>query len=300
MEEFSFEKAAKFSKKDKFFDINYLWVPGLKWAVGKLYYTPVRPEVIVLLSLIAGIVSAYLFSQGDYLASIVGVLFIQLKNFLDTVDGYLARAKNMTSRLGRFLDSLADALVYICLFTGIAINLGQNGNLAAACLLSYTAMLSAFLQCSVYNYYLVSYKTLLNGRGINRTDESFDDDDKGGHSRGFSGLLLFVLQFIYQFVYGWQDRIVIRIDKFMFNYNEGKSRLQAEEMETQWYGDKTFLAAVSPLCFGTQILLLSIFTVLDDISFFLILMITAGNLYTLFILAIKAVTIKLPTLKKQG
>ncbi|MBE9536840.1 MAG: CDP-alcohol phosphatidyltransferase family protein [Proteobacteria bacterium] len=296
MEEFSFEKASKFKKEDSFFDINYLWVPGLKWAVGRLYYTSVRPEGIVLLSLIAGIVSAYLFSQGDYLASIVGVFFIQLKNFLDTVDGYLARAKNMTSRLGRFLDSLADALVYICLFTGIAINLGQKGNLAAAYLLSYTAMLSAFLQCSVYNYYLVSYKTLLNGRGINRTDESFDDDDKGG----LSDRLLFVLQFIYQFVYGWQDRFVTGIDKFMLKYNENKNRPQIEKMETQWYGDKTFLAAVSPLCFGTQILLLSIFTILDDISFFLILMITAGNLYTLFILAIKAVTIKLPTLKKQG
>lgn len=300
MEEFSFEKAAKFKKKDKFFDINYLWVPGLKWAVGKLYYTSIRPEVIVLLSLIAGIVSAYLFSQGDYLTSIVGVFFIQLKNFLDTVDGYLARAKNMASRLGRFLDSLADALVYICLFTGIAINIGKDGNLAVAFLLSYTAMLSAFLQCSVYNYYLVSYKTLLNGKGINRTDETFDDDEKGVHDKGLSGRLLFVLQFIYQFVYGWQDRIVTRIDEFMLNYNEGKNKLAVDEMETQWYGDKTFLAAVSPLCFGTQILLLSIFTIFDDISFFLILMITAANLYTLAILTIKTLTLKLPALNNEG
>jgi len=300
MEEFSFEKAAKFSRKDKFFDINYLWVPGLKWAVGRLYCTPVRPEVIVLLSLIAGIISAYLFSKGYYPASIAGVFFIQLKNFLDTVDGYLARAKNMTSRLGRFLDSLADALVYICLFTGIAINLGKEGNLPAAFLLSYTAMLSAFLQCSVYNYYLVSYKTLLDGRGINRTNEKFDDDEKDMQRKGLSGRLLFVLQFIYQFVYGWQDRIVTSIDMFMLNYNEGKNKLQVEDVEMQWYGDKTFLAAVSPLCFGTQILLLSICTILDDIYLFLVLMITAMNLYTLFILTIKTVTIKLPTFKKQG
>ncbi len=286
--EFSFDRAAKFTAEERFFDVNYLWVPGLRWTVEKLYYTPVRPEFIVFLALLSGITSARFFAEGGYFSSLIGVLFIQLKNFLDTVDGYLARAKGLASRLGRFLDSLADAAVYICLFTGLAISLGESYGALPAFLLSYAAMLSAFLQCSVYNYYLVSYKTRLRGVGINRTDEGFREEETMRQRESLQGRITLMLQWIYQWIYGWQDRFVAAVDRLMLELAAGRACLPRDAVERVWYTDKVFLSLVSPLCFGTQILMLSILTLLGRPEQFLWFVITVGNLYALLILLWKA------------
>jgi len=280
MQDFSFEKASKFKDKDRFFDINYLTVPGLKWAVEKLYYTSIRPELVVILSLLCGVISAWFYSMGEYSFSILGIIFILLKNFLDTVDGYLARAKGLESRLGRFLDSLADAAVYICLFTGLAINLKNKGYGNAGFILSYLAMISAFLQCSVYNYYLVSYKTLLKGEVVNRTDEGFKENESWYNQKSLSDMFLFALQCVYHVIYGWQDKIVSLFDRKLFQKFRDKNEVTADEpIGNLWYADRTFLSFVSPLCFGTQIVLLSFFTLFNSIPGFLWFILIVWNCY---------------------
>ena len=289
MEKFSYEKAAKFNNKDKFFDINYVWVPGLEWTVKKLYYTRIRPEFIVFLSLVAGLTASIFYSGSNYVMLLLGAFFIELKNFLDTADGYLARAKGLTSRFGRFLDSLSDAAVYFALFTGIGINLASGGDHIFTYFISYAAMLSAFLQCSIYNYYLVSYKTLLQGEGINRTDERFRKDEKKFCGEGLTGFTLFLLQQCYQLVYGWQDRIVEFVDKRLYRIRKpGNSKEADDELFKQWYADKSFLSLVSPLCFGTQILVLVVFTIFNNLEGFLWFIVIAGNSYAMGLLLIKA------------
>ena len=293
MEAFSFEKASKFKDKDKFFDINYVLVPGLSWTVEKFYYTSIKPETVVILSLISGIIAAFLYASDNYQLNLIAILFIQLKNYLDTVDGHIARAKDIASRFGRFLDSLADAFVYICLFTAIGFNLAKSTGITGSFVLSYTAMICAFLQCSVYNYYLVSYKTHLMGKGLNRTNEDISEEDKELHKNGLEGIALYSLQIIYQFVYAWQDRIIECIDSFMLkrfqliNHNLGLKKINEE-----WYADKRFLAFVSPLCFGTQILILSFFTIANNLTGFLWFIIIIGNIYTAIIIVTKTLAIK--------
>lgn len=293
MEKFSFEKASKFKSCDKFFDINFLWLPGFRWVVEKLYYTSISPETIVILSLLSGIFASLFYSYDNYHLNLTAIIFIQLKNYLDSVDGCIARAKNLTSRFGRFLDSLSDALVYICLFTAIGINLDRKDNMSNAFTISFIAMICAFLQCSIYNYYLVSYKSLLTGKGINRTNEQFNEEERNLYKEGIKGLLLFTLQLIYQFIYGWQDKIISRIDSFaigrfkLINNHPGGKKLKEE-----WYGNKKFLSYVSPLCFGTQIFILSLFTLADNLSGFLWFIIIAGNFYAVLIFIFRILLIK--------
>lgn len=285
MQEFSFDRASKFTAKDRFFDINYVWTPGLSWVVEKLYYTSVRPETIVVLSLVAGALSGWLYAKGDYLFSLLGILFIQLKNYLDTVDGHIARAKGIASRFGRFLDSLADALAYLFLFTGIAVNLASGGLGYGVYFLSYATMLTGFLLCSVYCFYLVSYKTQLSGIGINRVDESVGEDEKEDYGKDLSGRCLLIMHHLYLLIYGWQDKIVAAMDKKSLE-KAGAHNLHLNEgsLKQIWYTDKRFLSSVAPLCFGTQIMLLSIFTVFDNLYGYLWFLIVAGNgYYTLFL-----------------
>ena len=285
MQDFSFEKASKFKDKDKFYDINYLFVPGLRWVVEELYSSLINPEMFILLSLVLGVVSAGFYAAGDYSYSIAGLILIFFKNYADTVDGYLARARGVESRLGRFLDSIADAVVYICLFTGLAINLLHRDFGFAGFVLAYAAMISAFLQCSVYNYYLVSYQTFLEGEGINRTDEGFREREKWSKQKTLSGKFLFILQLIYQIIYGWQDCIVASFDKALFRkFKNNNHALEEEEKNRLWYADKKFLSIVSPLCFGTQIILLCLFTLFDLIECYLWFMLIIGNIYGLVIM----------------
>jgi len=282
MSEFSFEKASKFTREQRFFDINYCWTPGLGWVVRRLYFTPVRPEVIVLLSLACGILAGWFYACGDYRSSLLGILFIQLKNYLDTVDGHLARAKGMVTRLGRFLDSIADAVAYLCLFTGIAFHLQERGHGADAYILAYTGMVTGFLLCSLYCYYIVSYKNHLSGEGINRTNEDIREEDRAAYRKGLAGPALFFLHALYLIIYGWQDRLVSIMDQKMIERaNRRNPNLPREFMDHCWYGDKTFLARVSPLCFGTQILILSLFTLCNSLQGFLWFLIVAGNGYAL-------------------
>lgn len=282
MEKFSFEKASKFSAKDRFFDINYVWTPGLSWVVEKLYYTSIRPEAIILLSVLAGIMSGWCYAKGGYLNSLCGILFFQIKNYLDTVDGHVARSKGLESRSGRFLDSIGDAVANLCLFTGIAIHLGKGSPDYGDYLLSYTAMITSFLLCSIYCYYLVSYKTRITGEGLNRTDEGISEQEKAAYKNSLSGKFLLVLHYLYLAIYGWQDKFVEALDKTAFNKALRENPHTPEEtLAESWYANKKFLSRIAPLCFGTQIMFLTLFTVLGGLEEFLWFLILAGSGYAL-------------------
>ena len=284
MEKYSFEKGSKFQEKDNFLDINLYFIPGYRWVLEKLYYTPIRPEVIAALSLLAGLISAYYYAKGEYHYSIIGAVFILIKNYVDSLDGHLARAKGQVTRLGRFLDSVCDAIVYIFLFTAIAINLGDS----ISFLLAYAAMLSAFLQCSAFNYYVVTYKTFLYGEGANRTDERIGKEAIENKKKNFSEIISFSLQLLYQWIYGWQDRIVEAIDSACLRiYRKRVGDASDSFIRSSWYADKKFLTLLSPLCFGTQIFLLAICTATNNIEGYLIFMITGANIYTIALMAFK-------------
>jgi len=148
-------------------------------------------------------------------------------------------------------------------------------------------MISAFLQCSVFNFYVISYKTKLLGETVNRTDERFRKNEGRPPITSIVELSLYLLQWIYQFVYGWQDRIVFVLDTFAYNSIRNSNPDSSEDRESLWYADKKFLSLTSPLCFGTQIMILSIFTFSNNLEGFLWFTIFIGNGYTALILFAK-------------
>jgi len=94
----------------------------------KNYFTP---NSITLLSFILGVIASLLFLQGTYILGIIGSLFLIDCFILDYVDGFVARKKNLKTKLGYYLDSLNDWLVtclfFVCL--GIAVSKAQNSNI---------------------------------------------------------------------------------------------------------------------------------------------------------------------------
>ena len=94
----------------------------------KNYFTP---NSITLLSFILGVIACLLFLQGTYILGIIGSLFLIDCFILDYVDGFVARKKNLKTKLGHYLDLLNDWLVsclfFVCL--GIAVSKTQNSNI---------------------------------------------------------------------------------------------------------------------------------------------------------------------------
>ncbi len=280
---FDLGRASKFPPGTEYFDVNYLWVPGLGRVVGLLCRTPVRPEVMVALSLAAGLASAGFFLEPGYAGLVLGTVFIQLKNYLDTIDGHLARAKGIDSSAGRFLDTLSDFVVYLALFSALGVRLARSGGWTML-VLAYGAMTCAFIQCSYYNFYLVAYLRLV-GRTRSRNDERVS-----GEGAAEEGGLVRFLRRVYLLLFGWQDRVIAWIDrKGRLAIGRGRGDKPGASLADagNWYTDKRILAANSPLCFGTQILFLSVFSLAGRPSLFLYFLLVPANLYLLLLVWLK-------------
>jgi archaetidylinositol phosphate synthase len=79
----------------------------------------IHPNHFTLLRLIVGLAGAWLFAKGTY--PNVAALLIISSNFIDHMDGELARLANKQSRFGHIFDLASDALVTVSMFVGIGV-----------------------------------------------------------------------------------------------------------------------------------------------------------------------------------
>lgn len=81
-----------------------------------LKHTPdIHPLTVTVLTTLLGYLSFPFYFIGNY---IIGGLIAQLASILDGVDGELARAKNMVSDRGAFIDSILDRTVDLAILFG--------------------------------------------------------------------------------------------------------------------------------------------------------------------------------------
>ena len=92
-----------------------------------LLRTPLTPNQITFLTLAFGVLAGVFFSSGLYLQTLLGAFFYQTAVVLDNCDGEVARAKNMKSEFGSWLDIAADFFTDVALFTGIGLGVYRQG-----------------------------------------------------------------------------------------------------------------------------------------------------------------------------
>jgi len=90
--------------------------------------TPLGPNPITILSIAIGIGAGFLFSRGTAWTAFGGALAYLLACLLDECDGHIARAKNLSSRLGEWLDMIGDYVTDLSLFSGIALGMSHHGH----------------------------------------------------------------------------------------------------------------------------------------------------------------------------
>ena len=279
---YSYRKSLKSEISDELIN-TYLLRPIAGLIVWVLYNTPVTPNQVTLASTIAGLVAAFFYLKGTPEAFIVAGLLITLKDLLDSADGQLARAKQQYSRVGRFLDSIGDFVVDAAVFSAIGWILYQSGGHWWMLLLALLGLAGISFRVSYHVFYQVNFLHLQKKFANNRTSEEIREEDlkKGGVD--------LVLQRIFQCIYGWQDRLIERVDRWSYggdfrrsHKNEPRDPSENSSPEPcqkgqEWYSDIISLRISGLLGFGTEFFLLMLCSVSNRLELYLYLNIILMN-----------------------
>jgi archaetidylinositol phosphate synthase len=105
--------------------IEPLWDQRLaRLLVGPLRQTPITPNAITTLTIVSGLLGAWLLAGAG---ANLGAALAMVALLLDHADGELARLTGQTTTFGHYYDLFADAVVMGALFVGIGLGLDASG-----------------------------------------------------------------------------------------------------------------------------------------------------------------------------
>ena len=264
---YSYTRSVKSDASDELINTVVLR-PAAGLLVRLLYRTPVTPNQVTLAATAAGLAAAALYGAGTPGRTLAAGLCLTLKDLLDSADGQLARAKGKFSRAGRFLDSIGDFVVNLTVFTGIAAAMLRQGAGAAAPLLCLLAFLGISLRVSYHVFYQASFLHLRSAYTGNRTSEELTAEDRD------EDRLTRALHRTFLLLYGWQDRLMARLDAFA----AGGAPPEGARAR-RWYGDVTGVRLSGFLGLGTELFLLTACSVAGALGLYLFINIAGMNLY---------------------
>ena len=136
-----------------------------------LLETKITPNQVTIASVISGLLSGICLAFGLFLP---GALFLFLFHVLDCTDGNLARAKEMFSDYGRWLDFVGNRMAEMCVFLGASLYFFRIGESNIWIILPILGSLLLLLY-----YYIVDVALSL---GISETKQSITSFElKGVH-----------------------------------------------------------------------------------------------------------------------
>jgi archaetidylinositol phosphate synthase len=104
----------------------------------------ISPNLITISSLIVGLIASYFFYRGSHLDLIIGAFLVQLSFVVDCMDGQLARYRQQFSKLGAWLDRIADRVKDFFYFFSLAIGYYLHGAESQAWTVFPIAMIAMF------------------------------------------------------------------------------------------------------------------------------------------------------------
>jgi hypothetical protein len=264
---YSYRNSIKSSVSDELIN-TYVLRPAAGIIVWGLFYTPITPNQVTAASVIAGLAAAFVYAQGTPDALFAAGLLVTLKDLPDSADGQLARAKRQYSRIGRFLDSIGDFIVDAAIFGVLGWVLYRLERNPWLLVMAFLGFLGITFRVSYHVFYHSHYLHLQNTYENNRISEEVRGDDvkKGGWE--------LMLQRLFQLLYGWQDRLVMRIDAWTagicFRATSHDTFAQRDQrFLRRWYSDFTGLRLSGLLGFGTELCALTVCSLFNILKTYL-------------------------------
>ena len=121
-----------------------------------LVRTPITPNQISLGVMGFSLVAGWYVAMGDWLHLAIGGFLFHLASVLDGCDGEIARLKFTDSRLGEWMDTLADNVSYLAFFSGVVIGFYRVTDAPHVAVLGAAVFAGLLLSLSVLYLYLKS------------------------------------------------------------------------------------------------------------------------------------------------
>jgi len=255
---YRYEKSLKSNVSDELINV-YVLRPIAGVIVRLLYNTRITPNQVTVASTVAGLAAAVLYLRDETRTIAFAGVLVTLKDLLDSADGQLARAKGQYTRIGRFLDSIGDVVVDAAVFGAIGWVLSSSSGTLWIAGLAFLGFAGITLRVSYHVFYQTSYLHLEDKYPVNRVSEELTEEDLR------SDRSTRALQRVFQIIYGWQDRLMVRIDAWC---RKGR---RDEQFLARWYSDTAGLRISGFVGMGTELLLLMLCSVLGRLELYLYL-----------------------------
>jgi hypothetical protein len=256
----------------------YILRPTAGLFVRILYTTSVTPNQVTIAAIAIGACAAVFYAIGDRFYTALAGILVTLKDLLDSADGQLARAKNLYSRRGRFIDSIGDFVVDVLIFGAITLTLFRVEASSHIIFLGIAGLFGITLRVSYHVFYHVSYLHLNDLYQTNRLIEEIREEDRRGDRVALR------LQQIFLLIYSWQDKLMFRLDEWSKIRLTASTNVNRQEINRLWYSDSVGLRLSGFLGFGTELALLTVSSLFNNLELYLWLNLSLMNL--IWILAI--------------
>jgi len=248
----------KFSKDGGFLDFSDYGRPFARITAKLLVHTPIGSIMVTWIYTLVGLYAAFLIWQGKLIW--LAALLLPFKSFLDAVDGQLARLKNRPSYVGRYLDPVNDFFVNLAIFLAI----GYLVNVSY--LIVLLSLILATFQGTVVHYYEIVKRNISHGDKTSRIDESKMPKPYPWDNP----ISLAIVYNLYILIYGWQEKLLRFLDP-----------------KASTYLPNQFLSAMSFLGLGWQLLMISIFLLIDRPIWAIYYFIVPSTIYMIIIIGFR-------------
>lgn len=143
----------------------YLIRPPAALVAKAVFKTEITPNQLTGASLVFALLAALAFSGGRPVFFALGGCLTLVSTIFDAADGMLARAKNMTSRYGAYLDLFLDRIADFVVMMGATIGYFKYTRSNAFLIFGLVTIGLYFLQLGLYYINLLYTRAEKNGEG---------------------------------------------------------------------------------------------------------------------------------------
>jgi len=167
---FEYQKALKtvssYPFLQKYLPIDRFFIrPPASLIVRAVFKTSVTPNQLTVCSFLFSLVAAVAFFLGKPVFFTLGGVLAMISMIFDCADGMLARAKNMTSRYGAYLDIFLDRIADFVVLLGASFGYSRFTGDARILVFGLLTIALYFLQVTLYYINLIFTRSERSGEG---------------------------------------------------------------------------------------------------------------------------------------
>lgn len=152
-----YKSSLKKIEVEEFFDL-FFYRPLAFLLVKAIYSTNITPNQLTVISMVFGVIGGFFYSNGNHNSFIIAAVLILIYNVVDCSDGQLARLKKNGTAVGRILDGIADYVVSVAAYFGIAFGFANSSsNPLLWWIITAGAGFSNALQSGLLDFYRTRY-----------------------------------------------------------------------------------------------------------------------------------------------